>query len=74
MLVIRAAWSAVALTLGPIWASAILGALLAAFGAVLLAAARRSKRIPPPPFPQAALLGAFFEFLRAGRVTGSRRH
>ncbi len=74
VLVIRAAWSGIALALGPIWASALLGALLATIGALLLATARRAKRKPPPPSPQAALLGAFLEGLRAGRATGSRGH
>ena len=72
VLVIRAAWGAVALALGPIWAFAILGGLLATGGAVLIAAARNSKRKPPPPSPQAARHGAFQEGLRAGRVTRSR--
>lgn len=71
---VRAAWGALALSLGPVWASAITGAGLAALGAILVAVARASRRKVAPPPPQAAMLGAFLEGLRAGRATGVRGH
>lgn len=72
VLLIRAAWAGLALALGPIWASTLTGAALALIGALLLLAAQTSHRPEPRVSPEVAMLGAFFEGLRAGRASRSR--
>ena len=74
ILLIHAGWAVLALAYGPIWATAIVGTALAGVGGLMILAARKSHRPPPQPAPAAALLGAFFEGLRAGRATRGRSH
>lgn len=69
VLLVRAAWGALAIVLGPIWASAIVG-----FGLVLLGAlgfALSHRRRPAPS--NSALFDAFFQGMRAGQAASGRR-
>ena len=74
ILLIHAGWAVLAVAYGPIWATTIVGGALAVIGGGLILAARKSHRPPPQPAPEAAMLGAFFEGLRAGRATRARSH
>lgn len=74
ILLARAGWLAIAMDLGAVWASTIVGGTLAIVGLLAMLTARRDT--PParaPLSPQSALVGAFFEGLAAGRETTSRR-
>lgn len=74
VLLLRAAWMALAVPVGPMWASVVLGSVLVLVGALVLALTPRST-----PRPEAApdddlivrLTTAFIEGLAAGR--SSRR-
>lgn len=74
ILLIHAGWAVLALAYGAIWATTIVGAALAGVGGLLILAARTAHRPPPQPAPEVAMLGAFFEGLRAGRATRARPH
>lgn len=67
---VQAAWGAITLALGPLWASALIGALLISIGVILIVQTRKPK--PVPPSPQAALVGAFLEGMKVGRAMMSR--
>ena len=67
---VQASWGAIAIAFGPLWASALIGATLGSAGLLLFAKTRRPK--PATPSPQAALVGAFLEGMKAGRATASR--
>jgi len=75
VLLLRAGWVAMALPLGPIWASVILGAVLLLIGAGSIALAMRRKRQPPRADPELIVLvtNAFLQGLAAGRASGRQR-
>jgi len=70
---VRAAWEALAVTVGSLWASATIGGGLLFIGIVLICFARNARRRPPTHSPQAAVVAAFLDGLRAGRETAARR-
>lgn len=74
ILMLRAGWGFIAVALSPIWASAILGGALVLTGLILALLARASHKPAPRVSPQAAMMGAFFEGLQAGRATRKRAH
>jgi hypothetical protein len=69
VLLMQALWGALALALGPLWASAMVGALLALTGALCLVFARppRPHTAEPASTQQAELIATFLEGIRAGR-------
>lgn len=73
VLLLRAAWMALAVPVGPMWASVILGSVLVLVGALVLALTPRSTPRPEAPDDDliVRLTTAFIEGLAAGR--SSRR-
>lgn len=74
VLLLRAAWLAMALPLGPIWTSVILGGALLATGAVVAAVALHRRRRPALLDSDLVVLvtTAFFQGLAAGRSVRER--
>lgn len=75
VLLLRAAWIAIALPLGPIWASSILGVALLVVGALVIAftaLAQRSSRSQSDNDLLAALVSAFLQGIAAGRSARRR--
>ena len=74
VLLLRAVWIAVAVPVGPMWASAILGGVLLLIGALALAlAARRSHRAETSDDELIVrITTAFFQGLAAGRAGRDR--
>lgn len=72
VLLLRAGWVAMALPLGPMWATVILGGALLLIGAIVVALAARSKRRALHSDSEliVAITNAFLQGLAAGRATG----
>lgn len=71
VLLLRAGWIAMALPLGPMWASVIMGGALLLIGAIVLVVSAREKRRPVRADPELIVLvvNAFLQGLAAGRST-----